>query len=615
MITPEEEEKILEDIWREVITVFALPLVLFTDTFQELEKALFRGFGAKITDFPEGSKEFVLLTKLRENLNRFSAAKTFQNVKDMSAFRLDEGQLRPFNDFRKDAKKIFNTYNENWLKTEFETVVAASQSADQWQDINRDKTTLPLLKYVTAGDERVRPEHVELDGIVRPVTDGFWDTFMPPNGFNCFVPNTKILTPNGWKKISNINKGDYVIGGSGEKRNVIGVHINKSKGQLIKLESKNSFILCTPNHRILTIKGWIMAEQLKKSDIIIQQPESVIQNTSIRNIDKVNTFISNIFVSIIVKWRSILSEAFNAQIKFRYINVNPVRRSIKVKNSIASKTINIAKHYLLAFSGFYFSVYMSFRMLLKQLLSSNSAFIHNISSSKRRINFKLFGSLFEWLVSFFSLSKIRMWILLKKLNHRFSEITTLLFSSFGIIDPLRFYRFASLSGFNSKILYQFNYSSIVHTPSFAKHSISKKLTDIKIGDSFFSGAPFNSFDSLKDFIRYSFFHFKFVKLDNITKIQYTDNVYNLSIDKDESYITELGIVHNCRCTVIQLEEGDEPVSPIITPPPQPDPSIFNNNPGKVNFIFKDKGSSPHPYFKVNPQFDGLKKRNFGLPIS
>lgn len=185
MITPEQEEKIFEDIWRDAITVFALPLVLFSDTFAELEKALFRGFGAKITDFPEGSKEFVLLTKLRENLNRFSAAKTFQNVRDTVVFRLDEGRLRPFNEFRRDAKKIFDTYNDNWLKTEFETVISSAQSADQWQDINRDKTTLPLLKYVTAGDERVRPEHVELDGIVRPVTDGFWDTFMPPNGFNC----------------------------------------------------------------------------------------------------------------------------------------------------------------------------------------------------------------------------------------------------------------------------------------------------------------------------------------------------------------------------------------------------------------------------------------------
>ena len=185
MITPEQEEKIFEDIWRDAITVFALPLILFTDTFQELEKALFRGFGAKITDFPEGSKEFILLTKLRENLNRFSAAKTFQNVRDTVVFRLDEGRLRPFNEFRTDAKKIFDTYNDNWLKTEFDTVISASQAADQWIDIEAQKDTLPLLQYVTAGDSRVRPLHAAWDGIIKPVDDPFWYTHNPPSDFNC----------------------------------------------------------------------------------------------------------------------------------------------------------------------------------------------------------------------------------------------------------------------------------------------------------------------------------------------------------------------------------------------------------------------------------------------
>ena len=185
MITPEEREEIFRDIWREAITVFALPLVLFTDTFEQLQKALFRGFGANLDDFAEGTREFILLTKLKDNLNRFSAAKTFQNVRDTVVFRLDEGQLRPFNEFRTDAKKIYDQYNENWLKTEFETVVANAQAADQWIDAQRDKKTLPLLKYQTAGDERVRPLHASWDGIVKPVDDTFWDTRYPPNGFNC----------------------------------------------------------------------------------------------------------------------------------------------------------------------------------------------------------------------------------------------------------------------------------------------------------------------------------------------------------------------------------------------------------------------------------------------
>ncbi len=185
MITPEEREEIFQDIWRQSITVFALPVILFNDTFKGLETRLFRGFGGNLNDFAEDSAEFILLTNLRENLNRFSAAKTFQNVKDTQVFRLDERQLRPFPEFRADAKKIFDTYNDTWLKVEFETTVAMAQSADQWIDIQREEKTLPLLKYVTAGDNRVRPEHAAWDGIIKPVDDPFWDTRKPPNGYSC----------------------------------------------------------------------------------------------------------------------------------------------------------------------------------------------------------------------------------------------------------------------------------------------------------------------------------------------------------------------------------------------------------------------------------------------
>lgn len=185
MITPEEEENIFTGIWAGSITVFSLPVILFSDTFKGLETRLFRGFGGNLNDFEEGTREFIVLTKLRENLNKFSAAKTFQNVRDTINFRLDEGQLRPFPEFRQDAKKIFDTYNDDWLKAEFETTVGMAQSADQWIDVQRDEKTLPLLKYVTAGDDRVRPEHAAWDGIVKPVNDPFWDTHNPPNGYRC----------------------------------------------------------------------------------------------------------------------------------------------------------------------------------------------------------------------------------------------------------------------------------------------------------------------------------------------------------------------------------------------------------------------------------------------
>ena len=42
-----------------------------------------------------------------------------------------------------------------------------------------------MLTYQTVGDMRVRPTHVTLDNITRPVGDKFWNTYYPPNGWNC----------------------------------------------------------------------------------------------------------------------------------------------------------------------------------------------------------------------------------------------------------------------------------------------------------------------------------------------------------------------------------------------------------------------------------------------
>lgn len=123
---------------------------------------------------------------LRTNAYQFSAAKTFQQVKEMSSFILGpDGELRNFGDYEAKAKELFGKYNRNWLRTEIAQASNSAQMASKWQEINKDKDVLPFLRYSTVGDARVRKDHAELNGVIKRVDDDFWNTFYPPNGWNC----------------------------------------------------------------------------------------------------------------------------------------------------------------------------------------------------------------------------------------------------------------------------------------------------------------------------------------------------------------------------------------------------------------------------------------------
>jgi len=186
MIGFDDIQTILRGIWRGNINVNTLPKQVYDENRNRLTNGVEKGFGSKLKDLNQGTQQFRTMQSLQNNVTFFSAAKTFQQVNDMQFARFsEEGFLLSFNDFKKEAMPMFNQYNVDWLETEWNTSVSQSQSAEQWITIQGNKGALPLLKYQTAKDERVRSEHAAWDGITRPVDDSFWDTHYPNNGYNC----------------------------------------------------------------------------------------------------------------------------------------------------------------------------------------------------------------------------------------------------------------------------------------------------------------------------------------------------------------------------------------------------------------------------------------------
>lgn len=147
----------------------------------------FIGTHAGILDsaFQEERMPDSLRDRLRETDWMFSGYKAFHELNEAFPSLVDEsGARKPFDRFLKDVQSIDETYNRNWLRAEYNFAGASAQMAAKWERYAEEGDDY-YLQYRTANDGAVRPEHAALHGVTLPQSDTFWDTYYPPNGWNC----------------------------------------------------------------------------------------------------------------------------------------------------------------------------------------------------------------------------------------------------------------------------------------------------------------------------------------------------------------------------------------------------------------------------------------------
>lgn len=130
--------------------------------------------------------------QLKYDIAKFSAFKETSFKEQVEAALVNNGRIRSWSEFKAAAKELGIQYNQRWLKTEYNQTVAQAQSVEKWKQIEADQDLYPNLEYKTIGDKRVRDEHKDWNGLIRPVNDPFWQTHLPPNdwGCRCYVKQT-----------------------------------------------------------------------------------------------------------------------------------------------------------------------------------------------------------------------------------------------------------------------------------------------------------------------------------------------------------------------------------------------------------------------------------------
>jgi SPP1 gp7 family putative phage head morphogenesis protein len=126
---------------------------------------------------PENAKKKDPRLKLHNNLQkdaaRFAAYREAQKERELKAAATDA-----------DKAKINKKYKD-YLATEKQGIFANSAAAERWIGFSENADLYPNLEWRTAGDADVRAEHAELEGLILPIDDTFWNTHTPPLGFGC----------------------------------------------------------------------------------------------------------------------------------------------------------------------------------------------------------------------------------------------------------------------------------------------------------------------------------------------------------------------------------------------------------------------------------------------
>ena len=529
---------------------------------------------------------------MRKRLTRsnyiFSGIKAFHQLNEAFPSMIDKnGNKKPFEQFLNEVQNINQTYNVNYLHAEYNFVQASATMAAKWEKFEEDGDRY-LLQYRTQKDDKVRPEHAALDGVTLPMSDPFWESYYPPNGWNCFYQGTPVLTANGWKNIDSIKKGELVVGGSGEFREVTATLARPFKGELVTIITKGEKTTCTPNHRFCTRRGWIAAENLNKGDIIIQIGKNTALNLVVQAVSNAYTILRYGMMASIRKGKAVATLAVNHKIERRNEKINNVTSNKLTNFERDAYSNKVMKHDRFAFTH----CHAKGAHTLWMKMASRKGVLNRLPSyrwtKKRRTMLQLFRYATNEITVKLGLALTHMEAFDSKIMVRLRKALACFRTTKIVTCPLSSDGITTMPNRNSKLIEEAVHSSAVYHPMRNKPSEASFLGKVSQFCGIKDIHSFNGFYSFFDFLRNTFFHNRYVLVEGkVTEKKQETRVFNLSIDKDETYIVPVGIAHNCRCNVVQVLRSkykqtphDEAMGRGETAMQQDKKGIFKFNPGK-----------------------------------
>lgn len=185
LFTPELMARLLADIYAKTFNVEEnIYPELYEAARDTFERALQEGYPIEDVD----DADTLFRQALKDDADVFAAFRTHRMQNDIASQLLDEdGNLKEFRRFQEDAESVIGTYNNHWLRTEYDTAVLRARYAADWKRFSRNADILPNLKWMptTSADPDVFHMEYWRIGLTLPKTHPFWKNHHPHDRWGC----------------------------------------------------------------------------------------------------------------------------------------------------------------------------------------------------------------------------------------------------------------------------------------------------------------------------------------------------------------------------------------------------------------------------------------------
>lgn len=467
------------------------------------------------------------------------------------------------------------------LQVIFDTNLRTARAVAQWERIQRTKDVLPYLLYTVGPSREHRLAHLAWHGTLLPADDPWWETHFAPNGWGCFLPGTGVATPNGWKAIETLRAGDWAFGGSGDIQSVKSAQVRPFEGEIVRITTEEVEVAATPNHRFLTLRGWVRAENLKAGEILVQVPQVAGLDDSVCYVKHPHAASAQLGMARPVGGIQAIAKAFDPDVDSRQEYIHPVWKEAAVVRGLETPFRQLLQKQRLATSGWYAGIDVAGRVLPVLFPLGARHLGANIGPARGCGVFQLFGAAAHPIICFLGFAESIVAAFHHLLQRSFAQNLRAVLAPGVIVDPLDAYPFAIVAGGYSEMAHQANDRPVAALPPLAELRNRESLIDVEDPEGFTSGAPLDFFDSLESFRTWARAHGELQTVQRIKREHYIGNVHNLTIAKDASYCLRLGVVHNCKCRIRQVSRWEYDR---ITKTGIPGPPAGSQNPGTVEVI-------------------------------